>query len=211
MDNALQVLAAAPMRAVRPLMLRNIYANPEKELVRIRNNGRLVQIAHGTYLVKPDTIGAEQQWIPPFEEAAMAYATAQYGDRVPILIGIGAARFHHAIARAIGVTVIAVPEQHRPVVLRTGGRIVFTTTTNMDQIDARPERTSLGTMLVATPEQNLIDLIERPQLGDMPEQATEAAEVLVASIDRDRLNLLIERLPKAAQRRVKTWLERFGK
>ena len=126
---------------------RVVYANPEKELVRPRRNGLVIRIAHGTYIAKPDTGAPSEPWKPPFEEAAMAYATASYSDRIPVLAGIGAARHWHAIPRAIGATVIAQPEHHRPVNLTTGGRIVFTlrdTTT----IDALPVDTTLGTMRV---------------------------------------------------------------
>ena len=42
-------ITAAPMRTVRPIMLRGLYANPEKELVRMRELGTVVQIAPGTY------------------------------------------------------------------------------------------------------------------------------------------------------------------
>ena len=151
-------ITRAPLRTVRPVMLRDLYANPEKELVRLRTNGLVVKAAHGTYIAKPDTVGCGEAWKPPFEEAAMAYATAAYGDRVPILAGIGAARHWHAIPRAIGVTVIAVPTQHRPVTLETGGRIIFTVR-DTTLIDAIPVQVELGTMRVTRIEQTLIDCV----------------------------------------------------
>ena len=77
-------IAGAPMRTVRPLMLREVYANPEKEVVRMRRGGRLVKIAPGTYTAKPDSVPADAEWFPDFEEAAMAYATCQYGPRIPV-------------------------------------------------------------------------------------------------------------------------------
>lgn len=58
---------------------------------------------------KAIVVRIDVDWRPPFEHAAMAYATAQYGDRVPILFGIGAAPFHRPIPRAVAVTVVAVP------------------------------------------------------------------------------------------------------
>ncbi|MDR1237938.1 MAG: hypothetical protein LBK28_06835, partial [Propionibacteriaceae bacterium] len=119
-------ITGAALRTVRPKMLRQVYANPEKELVRLRDQGRVIQLARGTYTAKPDDVPAKRQWHPGLEAAAMAYATAVYGDRVPVLFGIGAARFHHAIPRAINVTVVAVPASHREVRLINGGRIVFT-------------------------------------------------------------------------------------
>jgi hypothetical protein len=187
-------------------MLRDRYANPERDLVRMRDDGRLVQIAHGTYIAKPDSIDPRQPWVPPLEEAAMAYATAQYGNRVPILAGLGAARFHHAVPRAIGVTVIAVPEQHRPVTLRTGGRVVFTTT-DVDRLDARTERGGLGPMLVTTPEQTLIDLIERPGLGGMPTEARAAASAFRDIVHHERLQRLLPARPRTTQAKVREFME----
>ncbi len=198
-------ITGAPMRTVRPVMLRDLYANPEKELVRLRRNGLVIRIAHGTYIAKPDTIAPGEPWKPPFEEAAMAYATAAYGDRIPVLAGIGAARHWHAIPRAIAATLIAAPEQHRPVTLTTGGRIVFTrrdTTT----IDALPVDTTLGTMRVTRIEQTLIDLILRPDLGGMPAEARAAATTLEPRADPERLTHLIAALPKAPAAKVRAWL-----
>ena len=85
-------ITGAPMRTVRPLMLREVYANPEKELARLHRQGRVTKIAAGTYVAKPDDVEATTPWKPNFEEAAMAYATAAYGPRVPVLYGLGAAR-----------------------------------------------------------------------------------------------------------------------
>lgn len=183
------IIAAAPLRTVRPVMLEGRYANPRKELARMREAGQVVQIAPGTYTAKPDDIPSETAWRPALEEAAMAYATAQYADRVPVLFGIGAARFHHAIPRAIGVTVIAVPEQHRPVTMTDGGRIVFTTT-DVDRLEARYERGRIGSFLVTTPEQTLLDLLDRPNLGGMPTEASAAAHALAATVDRERMQRL---------------------
>lgn len=191
-------LPAAPLRTVRPVMLRDVYANPEKELVRLRRQGLVTRIAPGTYTVKPDTVAPEAGWRPPFEHAAMAYATAQYGDRVPVLYGIGAARFHHAIPRAIAVTVIAVPEQHRPVTLTDGGKVIFTTT-DVDALEARLERVPIGAFLVTTPEQTLIDLVARPAVGGMPEEAHAAARALAATVDRDRVDELLTVRPRTVQ------------
>jgi len=139
----------------------------------------------------------------------MAYATAAYGDQVPVLAGIGAARHWHAIPRAIGVTVIAVPEQHRPVVLGTGGRIVFTRR-DTTGIDAIPVQAGLGIMRVTRIEQTLVDLVLRPDLGAMPAEARAAASALAQRADLGRLTSLMARLPKAATSRVRTWLEEHG-
>ena len=194
------------MRTVRPVMLRNLYANPEKELVRLRTNGLVVKIAPGTYVAKPDTVAPDEAWKPVFEEAAMAYATAAYGDQVPVLVGLGAARHWHAIPRAIGVTVIAVPEQHRPVALATGGRIVFTQR-DTTMIDAIPVSAGLGTMRVARIEQTVVDLVLRPKLGGMPTEAMTAAATMIPRADPSRLARLADGLPRASNKRVFAWLK----
>lgn len=135
----------------------------------------------------------------------MAYATAQYGNRIPVLYGIGAARFHHAIPRAIGVTVVAVPEQHRPVALiGCGGRVVFTVT-DVDQLEARFEQTKLGGFLVTTPEQTLLDLLHRPELGGMPAEAA-AAGALAGMADRAHVRELATRRPRTLQVKVQDYL-----
>ncbi|MCL2666771.1 MAG: type IV toxin-antitoxin system AbiEi family antitoxin [Micrococcales bacterium] len=188
-------------------MLRGLYANPEKELVRLRANGLVVRIAYGTYVAKPDTVAPETPWKPLFEEAAMGYATAAYGDRVPILVGLGAARHWHAIPRPIAVTVVAVPEQHRPVTLETGGRVVFAVR-QPGTTDAIPVQASLGTMLVARIEQTLVDLVLRPDLGGMPDEAKAAAQALTSRADPQRLDMVLDNCPAAAAARVKHWLAR---
>ncbi|MEA5153610.1 type IV toxin-antitoxin system AbiEi family antitoxin [Raineyella sp.] len=199
-------ITRAPLRTVRPVMLRRLYANPEKELVRMRKRGRLVRIASGTYTAKPDTVATDTAWFPNFEEAAIAYATGQYGPRVPILFGIGAARFHHAIPRALGVTVIAVPEQHRPVTLTNGGRVVFTCT-DTSMLDARLETGGLGKFMVTTPEQTFVDLLARPELGGLPAEAHAAAAALASRIDPDRARRIAALRPAAVQRRVQAVLQ----
>lgn len=199
-------IAAAPMRTVRPIMLRDLYANPEKELIRLRDRGHVVRIGPGTYTAKPDAVGADTKWLPDFEEAAMAYATAHYGNRVPVLYGIGAARFHHAIPRAIGTTVVAVPEQHRPITLEAvGGRVVFTRA-NVKKLDARFERGRLGGFLVTTPEQTLLDLLDRPELGGMPTEAAAAAGALVGMVDQDRVHRLAADRTRALQQKVSRYV-----
>ena len=202
-------ITAAPMRTVRPLMLRELYANPEKELVRLMRAGLVVRIAPGTYTAKPDTLDAGASWRPEFEEAAMAYATAQYGNRVPVLYGIGAARFHHAIPRAIGVTVIAVPQAHRPVALTGGGRVVFTIT-DVTRLDATYEQGRIGGFLVTTPEQTLLDLLRRPALGGMPGEAAAAARTLTEVVCQHRLRDLAEGAPRTVQAKVQDHMARHA-
>jgi predicted transcriptional regulator of viral defense system len=203
-------ITGAPLRTVRPLMLRTVYANPEKELIRLMKAGLITRIAPGTYTAKPDIIPPEQPWRPEFNEAAMAYATAQYGNRIPVLFGIGAARHHHAIPRAIGVTVIAVPEQHRPVTLiGGGGRVVFTVA-DVGRIEARYEQTRLGGFLVTTREQTLLDLLDRPNLGGMPDEAAAAVVALADMVDRAHIRTLAAGRSRTLQAKVTDFLQSHG-
>ena len=194
------------MRTVRPLMLRDLYADPAKELASMERGGALVRIGHGVYVAKPDQYGPQDAWRPPLEEAAVAYATAFHGDRIPVLVGIGAARHHHAIPRAIGVATVAVPSQRRPVDLETGGRVVFTLR-DPEAIDARAERGVIGTYLVATPEQTLVDLVRDPTLGGMEAEARAAAEALRGKVDLARIDRVLDKAPLSARGAVRRFLE----
>lgn len=198
---ALRMIAAAPLRTERPVLLQDAYANPRKELARMRDQGLLTKIAPGTYTAKPATIPTDVVWFPDFEEAAMAYATCQYAPGVPVLFGIGAARFHHMIPRALATTVVAVPAPHEAMTLANGGKVIFTTT-EVDQLDARLERGELGTFLVTTKEQTLIDLIARPNLGGVPSEARAAVAALVPKVDREQVANLLARKPRTVQKKV---------
>jgi hypothetical protein len=178
---ALALLAERPLHTARAADLAAAYAHPKDELRRLAGAGAVTRLAHGVYTLTP--LGARPGWRPELELAAMAWATATYGDRVPVLMGLGAARFHGAIPRAIGVTVVALPVQHRPMEI-VSGRVVFVAR-NLEAIRARTERTELGEMLVTTPEQTLVDLVARPRLGEMPAEAEAAAQHLSIRVDRE--------------------------
>jgi predicted transcriptional regulator of viral defense system len=87
--------------------------------------------------------------------------------------------------------------------LFTGGRVVFTVR-DTAILDAQPENTELGPVLVATPEQTLIDLIRRPSLGGLTAEAAAATRALRDQVDNARLTRLLERAPTAVRRRVET-------
>jgi predicted transcriptional regulator of viral defense system len=191
---ALGLLAERPLQTARAADLAAAYAYPKDELARLARTGAVTRLAHGVYTLTP--LGARPGWRPEPEVAAMAWATATYGDRVPVLMGLGAARLHGAIPRAIGVTVVALPVQHRPMKI-LGGRVVFVAR-DVDGIRARTEHTELGEMLVTTPEQTLVDLVARPRLGDMPVEAEAAARHLAARVDRELVARLATEQRRAA-------------
>lgn len=198
-SSALTALARLPMSTGRPSDFDGIFVNPSQELIRLARSGDVVRLAHGVYTLKP--LEARPGWTPELNVAAMAWATALYGDRVPVLMGLGAARFHHAIPRSIGVTVVALPVQHRPLEL-VGGRVVFVAR-DVNSLHARTETTPLGHMLVTSIEQTLVDLVSRPGLGELHAEAVAAALHLRDRADLERAKTIAKR-----QRRSKP-LARF--
>jgi hypothetical protein len=144
------------------------------------------RLAHGVYYAIPDD--AEQPWVPTIEAGAAAVATAFYGDRVPVLMHLSAARIHGVVPRALGVAIVAVPRQHKHVRLldRQSGEVVFVKR-DVDALDATLEETDLGETLATTPEQTILDLARRPGLGDLPDQAREAVATLLRRCDMNRV------------------------
>ncbi len=183
------VLARAPMRAARPQNLRDRWAQPAKEFTRLRRRGVLRRLAHGHYIAPPDGLLADT-WKPDLETAAMGVATARYGDRVPVLMGLGAARFHRAVPRAFGETFVAVPEQTRALQLDDGLGLVTFVTRITAAVDARLEQFETGRALVATPEQTVLDVAHRPDWGGGIALATEIITALWPRVDRVRLDAL---------------------
>ena len=188
-------------------MLREHYANPEKELVRLRDRGRLLQIAHGTYVVKPDTTRQPDIWKPTPEAAAMAYAVGAFGPDAPVLYGISAARQWHAIPRAINLVVVAVPAKHRPVKLATGPRVVFVVR-DTTMLDTTAVPTELGPVRVTTKAQTIADLVAYPELGGMGYDAGMAVACLAPQVDRGALDALP--MTDARRKRLNKALDKFG-
>lgn len=198
-------LARRPLRAARPADLAGIYRNPSKELARLEEAGLVVRLAYGFYVAVPDDrVGTG--WRPSLESAGLAIATAMQGDRVPVLMGLGAARFHRAIPRAIAVTTIAVPAKRNPVRLSTGGDVLFVTR-DVERLDARLEQLDLGRALVTTVEQTVFDLMMRPNLGGLPMEADQAVAALSPRVDPARLSELANRHSRVNQR-VRDFIEK---
>ncbi len=119
--------------------------------------GVVHRLAHGIYCgVPPEHVGSG--WRPTTEAATAGIATALYGDRVPILTGLTAARMHRALPRAIGLGYVAVPTQRRPLRFADReGEVRFVKRAVVD-LDAVAMETELGHVLVTTPEQTVLDL-----------------------------------------------------
>jgi len=178
---ALRLIARAPMRTVRAPGLAGVYAFPGPALAALARRGVVHRLAHGIYCaVPPEHAGGT--WRPSLEAATAAIATALFGDRIPILTGLTAARVHRALPRAIGVGYVAVPTQRRPMGLADrDGEIRFVMRA-VASLDAVAVTTELGQALVTTPEQTMLDLARAdPRAEDLDTQ--EAIDALWPQCD----------------------------
>lgn len=177
-----QLAARAPLRTVRAKDLAQVYAHPGQAARALERRGLLHRLAHGFYCAVP----AEHDpalWRPTIEAAAAGIASATYGDRVPVLTGLTAARVHRALPRAIGIAFAAVPAQRRPLQLvDREGRIHFVTRAVAD-LDAVLVTTDLGPALATTPEQTVLDLARADPRGQDAD-AQEAIDALWPECDK---------------------------
>ena len=186
-----RLLARAPMQTVRAASLAGVYAHPGPELAILNRRGVVHRLAHGIYCaVPPEHSGGN--WRPTLEAAAAAITTALYGDRVPVLTGLTAARMHRALPRAIGVGYVAVPTQRRPLRLADrDGEVRFVMRT-VGELDAVATATELGQVLVTTPEQTVLDLARAdPRAEDL--DAQEAIDALWPECDPGLLEEIASR------------------
>jgi predicted transcriptional regulator of viral defense system len=199
------VLASAPLRTIRAEDAAATYTFPGPELARLADRGLLQRVATGYYIVVPqDMIGRE--WTPNLEAAAAGIASAIYGPTHAVLMGISAARVLGAIPRALATAVVAVPDQHRPIRLKDRRSVVHFVKRDTDRLDAERIETPLGSAIVTTPEQTLLDLAHRPQLGDARDEVPAAVAMLYQRSDHQRLKALAaEQRLVASLRRAESW------
>ncbi|WP_204802408.1 type IV toxin-antitoxin system AbiEi family antitoxin domain-containing protein [Mycobacterium riyadhense] len=198
-------LAQAPLRTIRPRDAAQTYAHPRPQLARLTERGLLHRLADGYYAVVPqDMVG--RAWMPGLEIAAAGIATALYGTDNIVVMGVSAARLHGAIPRALATAIVAVPEQHRPVVLSDRPAIVRFVKRDAQRLDAERYETELGPTLVTTPEQTILDLAHRPQLGDSETDVRSAVAALYERSDNGRLRTLATNQRRLASlKRAETW------
>lgn len=200
--DVLRRIARAPMRTVRAGDLADLYAHPGPELAALTRRGVVHRLTHGIYCAVPrEHVGDE--WRPTLEGATAAIATVLYGDRVPVLTGLSAARMHGALPRAIGVGYVAVPTQRRPLRLSDrDGEVRFVRRVVAD-LDAVVTATDLGRTLVTTPEQMVLDLARSdPRAEDLDSQ--EAIETLWRECSPQKLEEI------AQHQRMRATLDRIG-
>lgn len=182
-------LARRPLRTVRPQDAAAVYAHPRAELSRLADRGVLHRLAPGYYVVVPqDQVG--RPWLPGLEAAAAGIASTIYGADHAVLMGVSAARMLGAIPRALATALVAVPGQHRPIVLSDRSATVRFVQRNTPALDAERVDTSLGPVLVTTPEQTVLDLAHRPDLGNAAADVPAALAALYRVSDRARLEQL---------------------
>lgn len=194
-----------PLRTVRPVDAARIYAHPRAQLRRLAYNGVLHRLADGYYVVVPQA-AVGRPWLPTLEAATAGIGAAIYGPDHVVLMGVSAARLHGAIPRALAVAVAATPRQHRPIALSDRTAVVRFVKRRMDNVDDERIETELGPALVTTPEQTVLDLAHRPELGDSAPDVPAAVVTLMAQCDQERLEALAVRQRRLASlRRVTEW------
>lgn len=191
-------LARTGNRVLKPADFHGTYANPWEEFARLKRTGVLAKLAHGYYLLIPEEQRAGY-WAPEVEGVALGIAVADYGRDLVALMGPAAARVLGAIPRALATATVAVPRQ-RPVLTTTAGQVQFVTRT-VERLDTQRVATDITTGWVTTPEQTVLDLADRPNLGGItPATAGEAIMTLAGRCDHQ----LVARLARA-QRKIAAW------
>ena len=199
-------LARTPFGVLRPVDAARVYAQPRQEFQRLTKRGVLHRLATGYYAVVPPH-SRDRTWQPTLEAAAYGIAAADYGAADAVLMGLSAARLHGAIPRAVAVAVVAI-EKNRPTVSLVDRsaevRFVRRDTT---RLQAERMTTDLGTALVTTVEQTLLDLAHRPDLGAVPLEAHDAVSALWPRAVQDELErIAADQRLRAALRRARGWV-----
>ncbi|MGH8907469.1 MAG: type IV toxin-antitoxin system AbiEi family antitoxin [Egibacteraceae bacterium] len=181
-------IAAADPGVVRPRDLRHTYAHPAKELRRLTDAGALLRLAHGYFAVVPERYRGGA-WRPSIEAVGLALAQRDYGRDAAAAMGASAARLLGAMPRALGSAVVAVPRQ-RPALDTAVGLIRFVTRT-VARLDVQRVDTELTSGWVTTAEQTILDLADRPELGDLPlSDIVIAIRRLAARVDWQQIGAL---------------------
>lgn len=184
-------------RVLRPRDAEGIYAHPRPEFARLEHSGALHRLADGYYAVVPDDqIG--QHWLPALDAVALGVATAGGHLDGAALMGISAARAHDALPRALNVAVVAANRHRSTLKLSDRPAQVHFVRRDVGALDLQRHRTELGSGWVTTPEQTLLDLAARPDLGGVPDATREAISALLPRCDIDLLRELARTQRKEA-------------
>lgn len=193
-------LVASPLRTFRTGQANRTYAHPGPEVARLHERGLLHRLADGYYVVVPQEM-VGRTWKPDLEAAAVGIGSAIYGPDNVVAMGVSAARLHGVIPRALAAAVVAAPRQHRPIALSDRQAVVTFVKRDTNTLDAERIETKLGSMLVTTPEQTVLDLAHRPTLGDSKSDVPAAVVALYVRSDKQRLQDLATRQRRCASLR----------
>lgn len=195
------------MKTIRPRDAGKIYAHPRARLVRLCERGLLHRVADGYYVVVPqDMVG--RAWTPSLEATAAGIASAIYGPDNVVVMGPSAARLHGAVPRALATATVAVPSQHREIALSDRPAVVRFVKRDTARLDAERIETPLGSVLVTTPEQTVLDLAHRPELGDVVADVPSAVAALYARCDQQQIAALAsDQRRMASLRRAEAWVQ----
>ncbi|MBQ0928809.1 type IV toxin-antitoxin system AbiEi family antitoxin domain-containing protein [Saccharopolyspora endophytica] len=190
-------LLRRPLRVLRPRDLAGLYAHPRPEIARLTRAGALHRLTNGYYAAVPDD-QLHRSWMPPLETAALGIAAADEGVDTVALMGLSAARVHGAIPRGIAVAVVAATRHRRTLHLLDRTATIHFVRRDTTVLDLQRHTDELGQGWVTTPEQTILDLAARPELGGLPVEARNAVQALLPRADQELLHELA-----AAQRRRK--------
>ena len=191
-------LAQTGNRVLKPGNFHHTYANPWEEFARLTRTGVLTKLAHGYYLLVPEDHRG-RYWTPEIEGIALGIAVADYGRDEVALMGPTAARVLGALPRALATATVAAPRQ-RPILVTTAGPVHFVKRA-VPRLDTQRVTTDITTGWVTTPEQTVLDLADRPYLGGVTANTTEATiKTLAERCDHQ----LVARLART-QRKLAAW------
>lgn len=191
MQNRLLGLPAGLTNRAVPLITAadaaSVYAHPRPQLARLTKAGLLHRVAPGRYAIVPQNRAGDTKWRPTLEGAVAAIAMAEFGRNQAILMGVSAARIHHAIPRALAIAVVAVPDRKAPITMVDRDARCLLIERDPNTVDAELTQTDMGQCLVTTIEQTVLDLAHRPDLGSAGVDARAAITALLPRCDRTRL------------------------
>ena len=195
--------AQAPMRTIRTGDARVVYAHPGTQMARLEHRGLLHKAAVGYYIVVPQE-HINSDWRPTIEATAAGIATAAVGAGQAVLMGLSAARMHNVVPRALGIAIVAVPDDRRDITLRDRDGLIHFVQRDTTALDAELMTSDLGQCLVTTPEQTILDLAHRPALGHAEPEAHAAIAALLPRCDDQTLeNLADQQRLRAALNRIR--------
>jgi predicted transcriptional regulator of viral defense system len=194
-------LAQSTFGVVRPQDARGVYAFPAEEFPRLVRRGLLHRLAHGYYAVVP-AAARGREWLPSLEASAYGIAAATYGEGEVVLMGLSAARMHGALPRAVNAAIVAVPAQRPALRLADRRATIRFRRRRTHELDAERLQTDLGSALVTSREQTLLDLAKRPDAPALRDDTGAAILTLFRESDADRLQSLAheQRLGAALRR-----------